>query len=467
MVGGDGAEPPGLCVAARSPVLDAEGSPSFAATVHYRAPSGALVFDAGSIRWPQGLDPANDAYDARVERLTANVFHEALGLPVPPTAGGAGAGRQVYAPPVGPFARSVTTRAAGLSGPTGVAALPDGSVAVAEPRNNRILRVAPDGSASVLAGDLAASRLPQYDGVPGVSARFDHPTALLALPDGSVLVSDTVSGCIRRIAADPAHTVTTFAGAMGRTGRADGPAATARFLLPMGLAYDAAGKRVLVADAGNDRVRAIDAAGNVTTLAGGAGRDADGPGATAGFVYPTAVAAGPDGRVYVVSSFTGKVKAIQTDPAHTVVTLAGGGLGAVDGRGARARLAPQAGAVFTGGQLLVSDPASYRIPRSPARDGDGGHDRVDVGWRRRAGRPRRDRCERSVRAAGGARDRPRRQRVRGGRGERGGAERAALMATGRASPRRGSISRGPRRRGAPAPAAGSSAATAGARRRRP
>ncbi|BDG01102.1 N,N-dimethylformamidase beta subunit family domain-containing protein [Anaeromyxobacter oryzae] len=361
VVGDNGADPPGLRVDARSPVLDAEGSPGFAAAVHYRAPSGALVFDAGSIRWPQGLDPSDDAYDPRVERMTANVLRQALGLDVPAGVGAGGVSRSVYAPPSGPFARSVTTRATGLSGPTGVAMLPDGTLAVAEPRNNRILRVTTAGAISVLAGDLAASRLPQFDGVPGLQARFDHPTSLLSMPDGSVLVSDTVSGCIRRIGTDPDHIVTTFAGAMGQPGRVDGSAANARFSFPMGLAYDALNRRVLVADSANDRVRAIDAAGNVTTLAGGAGRDVDGPGATAGFVYPTAVAAGPDGRVYVVSSVTGKVKAIGADPAHTVITLAGGALGAVDGRGNRARLAPQAGAVFTGGQLLVSDPAGFRV----------------------------------------------------------------------------------------------------------
>ncbi|HEX9052881.1 MAG TPA: hypothetical protein VF841_20300 [Anaeromyxobacter sp.] len=154
--------------------------------------------------------------------------------------------------------------------------------------------------------------------------------------------------------------MTTFAGAMGRPGLADGPAASARFKAPMGMALDPAGD-VLVADSGNNRIRAIDRSGTVTSIAGSGPFDRDGPGASAGLLAPTAVAAAPDGRIFAMTSFDGRVKAIGTDAARTVTTLAGGGPGGLDGRGDVARLGPQGGAVWAGDRLLVADPANFRV----------------------------------------------------------------------------------------------------------
>jgi hypothetical protein len=360
---GDFPQPPNLTVVARSPVLDAEGRPSWAAAAWYRAPaSDALVFAAGTIYWAHGVDPRRDAHDARVERMTANVFHEALRLPVPGAiaAGGKGSNAlQVF--PVGPFARSVLTRGGGLVAPSGVAVLPDGALAVVDAKRQQVLRVDAAGAVSVIAGDGQLGRSAAFDGVPGLQARFFNPTAILALPDGSLLVADTGNSCIRRVGADAAHTVTTLAGKIGAAGLADGPAATARFRFPMGLARDGATGVVYVADSANHRIRAIDPAGGVSTFAGSVGGDAEGPAAQARLAYPTAVAVGADGRVYVVASAGAKVKAVGTDLAHTVTTLAGGGQGVADGPGTSALLGSQGGAVWAAGELLVADPASYRI----------------------------------------------------------------------------------------------------------
>ena len=70
---------------------------------------------------------------------------------------------------------------------------------------------------------------------------------------------------------------------------------------------------------------------------------------------------GPDGRVYVVASAGSSVKAIGTDAARTVVTLAGGVQGAADGKGSVALLGAQGGAVWAGSELVISDPATYRV----------------------------------------------------------------------------------------------------------
>jgi DNA-binding beta-propeller fold protein YncE len=266
----------------------------------------------------------------------------------------------------------VSTAAASLEAPSGVTVLPDGSLAVATPRTQRVMRVSAGGRVEVLAGDGHLSTSPAYDGVPGASARFNHPSAVLAMPDGSVLVADTVNHCIRRIAPDAARTVTTFAGRIAADGYVDAPGGAARFRYPMGLARDPVSGAVLVADSGNHAVRVVDSRGNVSTLAGGSPVERDGPAATAGFARPTAIAAAPDGRVFVVASQSGTVKRIGTDPARTVTTIAGAGSGAVDGAGSVARMSPQGGAVWAGGLLLVADGSNFRIralrPGSSAAD---------------------------------------------------------------------------------------------------
>jgi DNA-binding beta-propeller fold protein YncE len=341
--------------------VDAFGVPGQGTTVFHRAPSGALVFAAGTIEWPLGVDPASEAWDPRIERMTANVLREALGIPISPAVGGAPKDRASFAPPEGPFAAAVSTAARSLGAPSAVTVLPDGSLAVAVPREHRLLRVRPGAGPEPLAGDGHLSSSAAYDGVPGAVARFYGPTAVLALPDGSLLVSDTQNHCIRRIGADAAHTVTTFAGRMAAPGFADGAPGTARLRFPLGLARDPSSGAIYVADAGNHAVRVLDPRGNVSTLAGGRPVERDGPASSAGFVHPSAVAVAPDGRVFVLASQSGTVKRIGTDPARTVTTLAGGGAGARDGSGDVARMSPQGGLVWAGGRLLVSDAGNGRV----------------------------------------------------------------------------------------------------------
>jgi DNA-binding beta-propeller fold protein YncE len=375
----NGHEPPGVTVAARFPLVDAYGVPGEGTSISYRAASGALVFAAGTIEWPLGVDPASDAWDPRLERMTANAIHEALGVPVPDGIGGAPQGRAAFAPPQGPFAAAVATAAANLDAPSSLAILPDGSLAVATPRAHRVVRVRPGAAAvELLAGDGHASSSAAYDGVPGSRARFFGPAAVLALPDGSLLVSDTQNHCIRRIGADPARTVTTFAGRIAAPGLADGAATAARFRFPLGLARDPASGAIYVADSGNHAVRVIDARGNVSTLTGGRPVERDGPAATAGLFLPSAVATAPDGRVFVLATQTGTVKRIGTDPARTVTTLAGGRPGARDGTGDVARLSPQGGLAWAGDRLLVSDAANGRI--RAIRPGAGAADTVVTTW---------------------------------------------------------------------------------------
>ena len=134
-----------------------------------------------------------------------------------------------------------------------------GNLYVADTGNNAIRKVAPDGSVSTLAGGGEPGYL---DGV-GRAARFNGPVGVAVDREGNVYVADTYNDRIRRIARD--GTVTTVAGS-GTPGSLDGPGAAAAFDTPSAIVVDRHGV-LFVADTGNDAIRRIDKDGAVTTLA--------------------------------------------------------------------------------------------------------------------------------------------------------------------------------------------------------
>lgn len=195
--------------------------------------------------------------------------------------------------------------------PFGIAAGPGGVIYVADGvDSHRLRQISPDGAVSTLAG----GRRGMADGH-GTAAAFDTPSGLAVDSRGTIYLADTGNNTIRRITPD--GRVSTLAGD-GTAGYRDGSAAAARFNGPIGVAVDATG-RVIVADTYNDRVRAIDAAGTVSTIAGGPGPGLiDGPAADARFQTPCGVAADGAGRIYVADTGNGVMRII--DPAGTVTT---------------------------------------------------------------------------------------------------------------------------------------------------
>ena len=197
--------------------------------------------------------------------------------------------------------------------PYGLALDPHGTLYVSDAGDSdRIRALRPDGTVTTLAGGVEGFQ----DGQ-GAAARFDTPSGIALDATGNLYVADTGNHAIRKVT--PAGVVTTLAGD-GQPGYRDGPGVQAQFDGPMGLDIDKAG-RVIVADAYNDRIRAIAPDGQVTTLAGGAAPgDADGPGAQARFDTPCAVLVDVQGRIVVADTRNDALRAI--DAAGNVTTLA-------------------------------------------------------------------------------------------------------------------------------------------------
>lgn len=141
--------------------------------------------------------------------------------------------------------------AAKINKPLGVSLTADGGYLIADRDNQRIRKVASDGTISTVAGTSVGFA---GDGGPATAAKLSNPSRVLAMPDGGFVVSDLSNNRIRRVTGG---TIETLAGD-GTAGFADAPdAAAGRLNQPSGLALTAAGD-VLVADAFNHRVRLVD-----------------------------------------------------------------------------------------------------------------------------------------------------------------------------------------------------------------
>lgn len=159
-----------------------------------------------------------------------------------------------------------------------------------------VRKITPQGVVTTLAGK--SDEEGTADGV-GRAARISYTEALTVDPGGNVLVVQPGRGTIRRIS--PSGTVTTIAGRDGVNGYQDGPAGSALFNMPMGIAVDSH-SNVYVADRQNNAVRKISPDGVVSTLAGRPASLGILTGPLPGSLYhPNHVAmAGPD-RLYVWS----------------------------------------------------------------------------------------------------------------------------------------------------------------------
>lgn len=248
-----------------------------------------------------------------------------------------------------------------FNSPLDVAVQADGTLYVADTLNHCIRKITPGGIVSTLAGHPAIA----YDaqGYPVLS----YPAGLAVTAGGTVYVADPGVQAIRAIS--PAGVVSNLAGQYWNPegGLVDGTGNAAFFQEPMDVALDRQGN-LIVADTSNHRLRKVTPAGVVTTIAGSGalsvwgGGFADGPAGTARFKRPYGVAVDAAGAIYVADKDNQRVRRLANGAVTTVAGTGAAGLS--DGYGPLSRLNEPVGlAVDPQGRLVVADTANHVLRR--------------------------------------------------------------------------------------------------------
>jgi sugar lactone lactonase YvrE len=205
----------------------------------------------------------------------------------------------------------------------------------------------------LFAASAAAQTLTYEPLVSGTTA-----SRLTAGPDGALYAGSNYT--IRRITASGSSSV--YAGVSGTSGYLDGHRSTALLTNVGGIAFDAEG-RLVFSDFNNHVIRRIENDGTVVTIAGTPQTSGfvNGPALSARFYYPQGVAVAGDGSIYIVDSYNHAVRKLATD--GTVSTFAGGAV-ALPMAPARARGSPiEAIVKDANGDFYVADTNNMRIRR--------------------------------------------------------------------------------------------------------
>ena len=268
----------------------------------------------------------------------------------------AGGGRYGFSGDGGP---AVNAR---LAFPTGVATDDRGNVYIADNSNHRIRMVDRGGTIETIAG--SGARGFAGDGGPATSASFYYPADVAAGADGSVYVADGRNNRIRKI--DSAGIVTTIAG-NGRIGLPEPGAEAIRSPLrsPRGVGVDSQG-RVYIPDLWTRRVYMVDNAGVLRIVAGNGelrGGGDGGPATSAAVGGPQGVAISDTDTLYITDSFSDVIRRVTTD--GIITTIAGTGRGGYNGDGSPAReyqLRNPAGvAARSDRKVWVADGLNHRV----------------------------------------------------------------------------------------------------------
>ncbi|TLS74950.1 HYR domain-containing protein [Mariprofundus erugo] len=243
-----------------------------------------------------------------------------------------------------------------LMGPADVVVDAAGNLYISEFYGNKIRKVDTSGNISTVAG--TGIRGGAGDGGAATAAQLTFPYGLAVDASGNLYGADRENHRIRKVNALGQISTVAGIGYAGYSGDG-GPATAARVSHPEDVAVDGAGN-IYIADMNNRRIRKVDVAGNISTLAGDGtdGFSGDGgPATSAQLMAPFAVTVDAVGNIYFADTYNRRVRKI--DVAGNISTVAGDGTYGYSGDGGLATSAqlsvPLALAVDAAGSLFISD----------------------------------------------------------------------------------------------------------------
>jgi sugar lactone lactonase YvrE len=247
--------------------------------------------------------------------------------------------------------------------PFAVAVDRDGTLYIAEPDNNRVMKLPWGGSLQAFAGNANPGN--SGDEGPATAATFVAPSGVAVDLAGNVYIADTANHTVRMVTPD--GIIHHFAGSASPGFDGDGgPASAASLFLPTRLAVDGTGN-LYIADSNNQRIRKVTPNGTITTIAGNGSialTGDEGSAIDAGVPFPASVAVDNAGSVYVAEPLDHVVRKITPDGLiHTVAGVPdSSGFSGDGGSATAAQLWASGGvAVDYAGTLYIADSYNQRI----------------------------------------------------------------------------------------------------------
>lgn len=248
--------------------------------------------------------------------------------------------------------------AADIGLPLGICIDKNGNIYFSDAQYHVIRKINTAGIISTIAGTPNVFGF-SGDGGPATSAVMFSPSGICVDDAGNVYEAEFGSQVVRKISTT--GIITTVAGqgtVLGYAGDG-GPATNAMINSPTDVKIDKDGN-LYIADVGNSVIRKVDAAGNISTFAGGAGigyTGDGGPAASASLKYAYGVFVDANGNVYI--SDTGNSVVRMVDNTGTITTIAGNGtLGYSGDNGLptdAALMSPAGLLVDAGGNIYIVD----------------------------------------------------------------------------------------------------------------
>lgn len=263
---------------------------------------------------------------------------------------------------------NIPATAAQINDPIGVAADAQGNVYFADKNNHRIRMINTDGNIITVAGTGVAGF--GGDSALATSAQLFQPRGLAVDTFGNIYIADQGNNRVRKINR-VTGIITTIAGngALGYGGD-NGPAKAAMLNGPYAVAVDYFGN-IYISDVDNERIRKVDLAGVITTIAGTgtAGYNGDNIPATDAQLYePIGVAVDNTGSVFIADAWNDRIRKIL--PSGIITTLSGDGIAGVGADSVLLSAAkcnnPYGIAYSFQGTLAIADYGNNRVRKSYA-----------------------------------------------------------------------------------------------------
>jgi len=211
-----------------------------------------------------------------------------------------------------------------------------GNLYIADESTNTVRKVNTSGIITTIAGignQLGASG----DGGPATAAELDSPQGVGVDSHGNVYIADWSNAKIRKV--DKAGIITTYAGSTPGFGGDGGPATAANLSIVSNVAADSSGN-IYIADENNCRVRKVNSAGIISTFAGtgvNSYSGDSGPATAAEISKITGVAVDDSNNVYIADVGNNRIRMV--NKAGIITTIAGNGSSGYNGDGGQATAA--------------------------------------------------------------------------------------------------------------------------------